>query len=207
MYEQAQESFVDEVDNMATTTSAFDGDKDEEEDHGSLGEEWKKGGKAATSTGDHNEAGLLQRRVEVMKQEAHALFCSGDKKRALTKLRECKVIEHELAVERALNTAQGLAAPPIVSPSSPPEKITTTKKVLSGQPSSSNSASEQHNIQEHQDEQKQKQQPQSGQQSATLTSRELKITAMRMHRAGNKAKAIALLKQAKSIEKRLLAQV
>ncbi len=208
LYEQAQESMDDRVDDTATT-SAFDGDEDEEEDHDSSGEEWKRGGKAATSTGNNNETELLHRRVEVMKREARTLYSSADKKGALTKLRECKAIEHELAVDRALNTARGLAAPPVITPSSPPEKIMTTEKVLSDQPSSSsNSASEQQNIQQHQDqqEQKQHQQPQSGQ-AAAVTSRELKIKAVRMHRAGDKAKAIALIKQAKSIENRLLAQV
>eukprot|EP01084_Bolivina_argentea_P281685 481997_1 len=185
----------DELDTNNASALNYD-----EDNYNSLGDAGKRG--KATSTGNNDETELIRDMVSIMKQEAHALYSRGDKKGALTKLRECKAIEHELAVDRALNTARDLAAPPVITPSSPSEKImTTNKEVLSGQQQlSSHSVLEDQNVQHQQQKLERKQ---SGQ---TATLRELKIKAMRTHRTGDKAKAIALLKEAKSIENRLLAQ-
>ncbi len=201
MYVQAQVSISDDGAGTATI-STCDGEEDKLEDRNSSGDVQKRGKVTLTS---ENETELLHGRVSAIKREAHALYSSGDKKGALAKLRECKTIEHELAVDRALNTARDLAAPPVITPSSPPEKMVTLKKVLSDQQQSSfaNTACNQQHIEHQQNRQNLDRQKSR----YAATSRELKIEAMKMHRKGNKAKAIALLRQAKSIEDRLSAQV
>ncbi len=180
----------------------------EEDNRDSLEEAGKR---AATSAGTSDkETELLKDRVLVMKQEAHALYSRGDKKGALTKLRECKAIEHELVVDRALNTARDLAAPPVIKVTTPPEETITAKdKLLSGQSqqlSSRNVIKDQNLQHQHQHQQQKLERKQQQSDQATML-REVKIKAMRMHRTGDKAKAIALLKGAKSIENRLQAQV
>jgi hypothetical protein len=111
--------------------------------------------------------------AERLKTEALALFKAGDKDGAKEKLRASKELLHEVSLTRGLQTVQALSAPPEILPSTPPKPLSGCATRISGA------------------------------EDLRAQAKELKVSALAMHKSGRKAEAITLLKRAKSIEERL----